>query len=66
MDKPVTAHASTPAPAQHAEGVPGLLRHILEGRRGDAWRTYREAAVAALEMVPMVAVHGWIPNLYIM
>jgi hypothetical protein len=44
----------------------GLLRLVIEGRRGDAWRTYREAAVAALEMVPMVAVHGWIPNLYIM
>ncbi|MCC6004716.1 MAG: hypothetical protein LM590_10280, partial [Thermofilum sp.] len=58
-DKPITAHASTPAPAQHAEGVPGLLRHILEGRRGDTWRACRSVALAALGLPLFAVAWGW-------
>jgi hypothetical protein len=41
----------------------GLLRQVLEGRRGDGWMVCRDAAAAALELVPMYLVHGFVPTL---
>jgi hypothetical protein len=41
----------------------GLLRLILEGRSGGAWRAYRNATLAALELVPLYLAYGVVPTL---
>jgi hypothetical protein len=41
-----------------------LLRLILMGKKGDSWRAYRNATVAALELIPLALVYRWAPTFY--
>ena len=41
-----------------------LLRFILMGKNGDSWKKYRNATIAALELVPIALVYGWAPTFY--
>jgi len=42
----------------------GLLRHILEGRRGDTWRACRNVALVALGLPLFAVAWGWAPTFY--
>jgi hypothetical protein len=41
-----------------------LLRLILMGKKGDSWRAYGDATVAALELFPLALVYRWALTFY--